>query len=106
MMERCPHCKEEFDPGEEITEGGIRDGTTHVTWCPSCDKEIEVQVSIDISYQVTCCEGQHDLEVYDTFWHKCTRCDFLDLIDKENLGPILKAEQLKTELLISKRASQ
>jgi len=91
---QCPYCKEDIYPD---FEDDVYDGAEHATWCPKCDADIVVTISITIDYATQC--KDHDLRVYDMYWHKCTRCGFLDLIDKDNLDSILKAKQY----LISKR---
>lgn len=81
---KCPYCSH----WQEINHDdgyGYDEGETHEQDCVSCNKTFNFETTISYSYEVSCLNGEHDMDVEEMeirgrkfLVKECRRCDFYD----------------------------
>ena len=79
---KCPYCGKEQEINHD--DGyGYDDMNTHEQECPACDKSFKFTTTISFSYEVFCCDGDHDLEQSPVEGcerlYNCSKCDFYEV---------------------------
>lgn len=78
----CPYCGHEQEINHD--DGyGYDEGKMYEQECASCGNEFNFNTRIELSYDVFCKNGDHNLERikvrFDRDYFECSKCDYIEI---------------------------